>query len=435
MVDWMKMMDCLSNIMNKVESNYINKWKKTPQSFTRNRKLPPLTLCLQLFANKGRSLKNELFDFYNQYNLNGNVSSWGFSKRRLEFDPLMIHEMNHDLLKSYYSDNIKTLSSYKGYFIMGIDGSDIRIPTTAENYEYFGFQKRKGHDSNNEPCMASISCLYDCMNNFILDTTINKFKYAERDSAIEHLNNTVDVCPKNSIYVFDRGYFSFKMIYLLKDKKYIFKLRADSLIQEQNKLTTNDQVVEIDYSGRRRHLYGINSEITSFFTEEKCNIRILTLENNNGKNEFLITNIFEEELKIEDIINIYKLRWEIETSYRNLKSQMKLEEFSGYLKDIIKQDIYISNILYNLISAIIIENANINQEKYMYQMHVNRNYSTGIIKTLFIKILLSSGKEKEKLEEILYDEINKNVVPIRKKSNPRKRNIKNKCSMSYKNSY
>lgn len=88
-----------------------------------------------------------------------------------------------------------------------------------------------------------------------------------------------------------------------------------------------------------------------------------------------------------------------------------------------------------MISAIIIENANINQEKYMYQMHVNRNYSTGIIKTLFIKILLSSGKEKEKLEEILYDEINKNVVPIRKKSNPRKRNIKNKCSMSYKNSY
>ena len=90
MVDWMKMMDCFSNIMNKVESNYINKWKKTPQSFTRNRKLPPLTLCLQLFANKGRSLKNELFDFYNQYNLNGNVSSWGFSKRRLEFDPLEV---------------------------------------------------------------------------------------------------------------------------------------------------------------------------------------------------------------------------------------------------------------------------------------------------------------------------------------------------------
>ncbi len=85
----MRMLDCFSNIVNDIEKNYINKWKKKPNSFTRNRKLPPLTLCLQLFANKGRSLKNELFDFYNEFKLNGNVSSWGFSKRRLEFDPSM----------------------------------------------------------------------------------------------------------------------------------------------------------------------------------------------------------------------------------------------------------------------------------------------------------------------------------------------------------
>ncbi len=176
----MKIFNNFINKINEIEPNYINKWKYKEESFTRNRKLPSLTLSLQLFASKGKSLKNELFDFYNEFKLNGNVSSWGYSKRRLEFNPLMIHEMNHDMMRDYYNDNIKELKTFKKYFIIGVDGNDIRIPTTRENYEYFGYQKRKGYDASNEPCLASISCMYDFLNSYILDTTINPFKFSKK---------------------------------------------------------------------------------------------------------------------------------------------------------------------------------------------------------------------------------------------------------------
>ena len=40
-----------------------------------------------------------------EFKLNGNVSGWGYSKRRLEFNPLMIHEMNFDFSKKIYQNN------------------------------------------------------------------------------------------------------------------------------------------------------------------------------------------------------------------------------------------------------------------------------------------------------------------------------------------
>ena len=43
----MKTLDYFNDIINDVTPNYINKWKYNENNFTRNRKLPPYTLCLQ----------------------------------------------------------------------------------------------------------------------------------------------------------------------------------------------------------------------------------------------------------------------------------------------------------------------------------------------------------------------------------------------------
>ena len=73
----MKTLDYFNDIINDVTPNYINKWKYNENNFTRNRKLPPYTLCLQMFANKGRSIKNELFDFYKEIKKETGITSNG----------------------------------------------------------------------------------------------------------------------------------------------------------------------------------------------------------------------------------------------------------------------------------------------------------------------------------------------------------------------
>lgn len=433
----MKTLDYFNDIINDVTPNYIEKWKYSENSFTRNRKLPPYTLCLQMFANKGRSVKNELFDFYKEFKLNGNVSGWGYSKRRLEFNPLMIHEMNYDFIKKIYQ-NKEALNKYKGYYVLSIDGSDIRVPTTKENYQIFGYQNKQNHNMLNEPCLASISCTYDCLNNYILDTQINRFKYAEVDSSIEHINNINNiVSDKEALYVFDRGYFCFRLLYEVFNKNFIFRLRTVSLKKEQESLKSNDEVLNVPFTIRRRHLVKDYPEARTYFINHKINLRFVTIKLPNGNKEVLVTNLTSDKMSYEDIKELYHLRWNIETSYRTLKSQMKLEEFSGYLPDIIKQDIYISVMLYNLISGIINESKpDIDETKYKYKMKVNRNFSIGVIKSYFIQIILADNEKKQVLQNEMVVQIQKNIIPIRKDiNNERRKNTKNKCSMSYKKSF
>ena len=93
-----------------------------------------------------------------------------------------------DFIKKIYQNN-ESLNKYKGYYVLSIDGSDIRVPTTKENYQIFGYQNRQNHDMLSEPCLSSISCAYDCLDNYILDSQINRFKYPEVDASIDHINN------------------------------------------------------------------------------------------------------------------------------------------------------------------------------------------------------------------------------------------------------
>ena len=88
-----------------------------------------------------------------------------------------------------------------------------------------------------------------------------------------------------------------------------------------------------------------------------------------------------------------------------------------YLVDIIKQDIYISVMLYNLISGIINENKpEIDETKYKYKMKVNRNFSIGIIKSYFIQIILADNEKKKTLQTNFFFLLQ--LTGIMRKQNP-----------------
>ena len=65
--------------------------------------------------------------------------------------------------------------------------------------------------------------------------------------------------------------------------------------------------------------------------------------------EFLISDLPMDEYSIDDLKELYHLRWTIETSYNRLKNRMKLEKFRGFKEILIYQDIYADIWLYNLI--------------------------------------------------------------------------------------
>lgn len=104
--------------------------------------------------------------------------------------------------------------------------------------------------------------------------------------------------------------------------------------------------------------------------------RIIRIRISEGQYETLVTNLWNDEFSAEDIKHIYKLRWGIETSFRELKYHVGLIAFYSKKKDCIIQEIFARLIMYNF-SMLITKNILIDDDKhndYRYKI----NYATAI---------------------------------------------------------
>lgn len=427
-------------IIDNISTKYLNLIRgNKSSSFTRHRKVSVELIFLFMFAFKGKSYKNELEYFYNDISILKNVSTWGFIKQRIKFNPEAIKEMNKDYLMDYYnlSQKDKTL---KGYYILAGDGSDIVVPSTKENKEIFGYRK----DENRQPAMAKLSVIYDCINKMILDIQLETYKFPEIELVNRHLEIVREILKdKKKIYIFDRGYPDIKLILNLKDKeeKFLFRLRSTDFKREQKSMRFNDEWIDIIYDRARTNQFRNDFNLVERLLKENIHLRFVKIPiiTSDGKKveEVLLTNLENEEFDTEKIKDLYHMRWDIETSYRALKSNLKLEEFSGTKPQIIAQDIYINVFVFNFIQDIITETKDIPQEKYKYKMKINNNYAIGLIKTYFLKIFFEKKiRKRNKLMIELIDKISYNLVPIRnERSYSRNLTPINKSRMSYKYSY
>lgn len=123
-----------------------------------------------------------------------------------------------------------------------------------------------------------------------------------------------------------------------------------------------------------------------------------------------------ENFDYNDIVEIYKKRWGIETMYYSLKSKLQIEKFTSSNKMIIEQDLYSGTLVYNMVQTMKNEAEDeIQQNKYKHEMKVNENIAIGLFKNEMIYIMLEEDDEK-RIER--YDKLSRKIlkykIPIRK---------------------
>lgn len=292
------------------------------------------------------------------------------------------------------------------------------MPNTIETRKRY-----KSLESKNDDRVARIklSNCFDVLNKYVLDTLVEEYKHGETDLAQQHIENIKYI--ENyfpTIKVMDRGYFSLSKFYhwIKNDVKFVVRLNRNYLKSEQKSMISNDAIVEIKYQyDRIRNYKDKDKEFYEYY--EKGNtikLRFINVTLPTGEVETLLTNLGYEEFTMEDIEYIYQCRWGIEVSYHELKESMEVTNISSSKDTIIKQEIYSQMFAYNIISSINNDlNTQINQSKYKHPMKVNFNMSVGFVKRFLIKILIEENESKRnKLSEELFNNILKNLIPIRK---------------------
>lgn len=388
-------------------------------TLVRRRKMPIEDLVYSMINRKGLTLKLELRNYMKITHPGVEISKPGYLKQRMKLNPEAFKVLYQSHNKNFYQDAEVEPYTYKGYLVLAADGSDINIPTTAETVEKYGSASVRG----GKPCaQIGLGCIYDVLNRFILNSSINKVKFDEMRVAQEQLSNIKDTIGDRYPYmvIMDRGYPSTPAFLKFIDDGIYFvaRLKTSDYKAEQKALKSNDEDVEIALTKARRRNYIGKKEESIMMSRDFFSLRMVKVNFDNDTSEILATNLPRETFPEECFAEIYHMRWGIETAYEVLKDRLKIENFTGIRPTIIEQDInstiYVSNLAEDIICDIEEEDKEHLKNDYKHTMQINRNLSIGLLKNDLIYILIETDENrKSELLQALYDEIRVNVVPIR----------------------
>lgn len=155
-------------------------------------------------------------------------------------------------------------------------------------------------------------------------------------------------CDDNTVYVFDKGYNDYKAFKHFTDQKtgFVTRIKDNALDKEIENLeipervhngVLSDKIIEVEVKKEK--------EIT------RLKLRKVTFYDRENKREFeFLTNLFE--LRADLIAGLYKIRWQIELLFKQLKQNFPLRYFLGDNENAIKIQIYCVLIV-NLLIAVI----------------------------------------------------------------------------------
>lgn len=377
----MNRIDICKNIIQSIKEYITTPGKLEPHRaknhFVRKRKLSLFQVIMYLlYTSKASMLQNLSRIREDLGNLDfPDISKQALSKARQFINSALFKELYYLSVDLFYKQ-LPSRKLWNGYHLFAIDGSKIELPNSKSNFEFFG--EMFGYpDPNRRFTMGLGSIVYDVLDDYIVHASFQRYLASERSAALEHLHNLEDLnIYQNSVVIFDRGYYSEDMFRYCVEHQHLCLMR---LKQNYNiaKKCSGDIITVLPGNGKDR--------------TEDTKIRVIEVILNDGTKEYLATNLFDSHISQQMFRELYFYRWPVETKYKELKSRLAIEEFSGATTTSVLQEFYINVLLSNLSSLIknqVDEEIQITAKstnKYRYQ--ANRAFIIGRIKTIVPKIL------------------------------------------------
>lgn len=363
------------------------------KDFTRNRKLSFKKVIMLLISMGSSTVTKELLDYFDFKIDTPTASSLIQQRNKLKPEALLY------LLKDFickYDANKK----FKGHRLIAVDGSKVNIPTNPEDKESYILSNKNSKGYN----ILQVNALYDLCNKIYLDATIQPYRKMNEHGALITMINRSNLSEK-SIIVADRGYESYNTVAHFNNNGWGFVIRVKAPNVGKGLLSKTgfpineafDKKVSVLMTRRQTNKIKNNPELYRFLSKNSTfdflpvgskalyplSFRVVSIHLDSGKFEYLITNLDPNHFSPEDLKEIYKRRWGIEISFRDLKHNIGMLNFHSKKVAHISQEIYAKMILYCFCEMITL-NVVIKQDqmkKYTYQV----NFSIAI--TVCIKFL------------------------------------------------
>ena len=361
---WERIIEIINEPETKMEA------RKSAEHFTRKRGMS-FTENVIFVINKGNtSIQTELNRFFtNHKKEEKSISEQAFSEARQKYDASPFEKLFEMTVEESYKEESGLSKMYRGYYLFGIDGTDIVLPQTPVLRGKYG--------EMNGIAAAQGSACYDILSERIVTAEIGKITASERTLAKKHLKKLKEMgLNSKSIVIFDRGYPCAELLKYLSENgfKYLMRVRRKFNV-EIDKIKSDEEI-----------------ELKNGVVVRAVKVPL------NDVFETLITNL---DWTPEELFELYGKRWGIETDYNTLKNKIQVEAWSGLTETAMLQDFWAGLFLNNLVliekfnADTIIQQSRANKNnKHIYK--ANLNEIVGSIRDRFIDICFADDPDEVK---------------------------------------
>jgi hypothetical protein len=263
--------------------------------------------------------------------------------------------------------------------------------------------------------MARVMQVQDILNDITVWANLYPIKTSEQSIMTEQ----VSALYEDSLTLFDRGYPSYALIYLMLNQEtprhFVMRCKTgfNKEVQAFMRSSKNSKIILLTPTTKAIATLREHGYIVPLNTSIK--VHIVKVKLSSGATEVLFTNLYDEKLfAVEDLNYLYGLRWGIETTYYKQKNQLQMEQFSGHRVVCIMQDYAACLFVVNLQSLIekqsepYLQYINL-RRKHRYR--INRNVSWASLKHTIVRLFLENDTTTILLQ--LQKDFQRNIEPVR----------------------
>ena len=361
------------------------------RDFTRTRKLPMETVLKILLGMGNASLPDELLAHFGC--TPDAASAPAFIQQRAKLLPEAVETLFRGFTEAFSGDRTE-----RGYRLLAMDGSDVRIPTNpADEDTYF-----PGSNGQKPFNLKKLGALYDLLNRTYVDALVKGKVVANENKLLVEMVKRSNI-REPVILMADRNFECWDTMAQLQNKgwNYVIRIKGNKGIasgldlpdSEEYDLPihlalTRKQSKEIkELLKDRNHYRYIPTSVRFDLLDSDAqfyhlSFRIVRFKLDNGTLETLVTNLDPVNFPPPELKRLYAMRWGIETSFRELKYTIGLRYFHGKKADFIRQEIFARLIMYNF-SERITARAAIKKDGCKHTYLANFTRAVHICKELF----------------------------------------------------
>ena len=407
----------LNKLMGLIPQKIDEKFKSSPENFTRNSKLTfPKTVVFTLHAvasGKDKGIDTKSGEFFKNARRSDlwldadAVHRSAITKAREKINWRCFESIFYQSVHLAYelwpeSDDFL----WHGMSVYAIDGSKDNLPASYEIREEFDPDSGLENIGRGHYPQCLVSTVYDVLRRIPIARTVVGIKEADER---EEVKKIIPYILQGNVLLFDRGYPSYELIKHLNEGYsgyYIFRCPASHTfpaVEQFIKSNKEEAIIWIDPTDTYKRK--VNKKERKKLMPIK--LRIVKLVSPDGEVSVLLSNLFDmKEYPNSEIIELYFKRWGVEDYYRDEKVILELEKFHSESCNGIMQEFF-AILIMSVISRVLM----ILTSKYFIPSPIEPQFKNAIMNLAFDAAILTPDCPEKAIE--IFEDIIREISRVK----------------------